>query len=166
MAAQQWHPAMAASNGTTSNPPTCTPTPPPIPSNGSPAMAAQQWQPATAPRPIFELVHQPPLLLEVRTPIAKAIWGKSFPRGEIDQNHVDKRILGGKGLQYEDSTSITFVQPVYTNIFCTPMICQHQGDIFCRLLAAFGAFWGLKCRDSLENCVQMADKKILRPFLL
>ena len=31
---------------------------------------------------------------------------KSFSRGEIDQNHVDKRILGGKGLQYEDSTSI------------------------------------------------------------
>ena len=42
MAAQQWHPAMAASNGTTSNPPTCTPTPP-VPSNGT-----QQWQPATA----------------------------------------------------------------------------------------------------------------------
>ena len=34
------HPAMAASNGTTSNPPTCTPTPLPIPSNG-----AQQWHP-------------------------------------------------------------------------------------------------------------------------
>ena len=38
---------------------------------------------------------------------------KSFSRGEIDQNHVDKRILGGEGLQYEDSTSITFVRPVY-----------------------------------------------------
>ena len=37
---------------------------------------------------------------------------KSFSRGEIDQNHVDKRILGGKGLQYEDSTSIAFVRPV------------------------------------------------------
>ena len=37
---------------------------------------------------------------------------KSFSRGEIDQNHVDKRILGGKGLQYEGSTSITFVRPV------------------------------------------------------
>ena len=33
---------------------------------------------------------------------------KSFSRGEIDKSHVDKRILGGKGLQYEDSTSITF----------------------------------------------------------
>ena len=37
---------------------------------------------------------------------------KSFSGGEIDQNHVDERILGGKGLQYEDSTSITFVRPV------------------------------------------------------
>ena len=33
--------------------------------------------------------------------------------GKSDQNHVDKRILGGKGLQYEDSTSITFVRPVH-----------------------------------------------------
>ena len=37
---------------------------------------------------------------------------KSFSRGEIDQNHVDERILWGKGLQYEDSASITFVRPV------------------------------------------------------
>ena len=37
---------------------------------------------------------------------------KSFSRGEIDQNHVDKKILGRKGLQNEDSTSITFVRPV------------------------------------------------------
>ena len=37
---------------------------------------------------------------------------KSFSRGKIDQNHVNKRILGGKGLQYEDSRSITFVLPV------------------------------------------------------
>ena len=37
---------------------------------------------------------------------------KSFSRGKIDQNHVDTRILGGKGLQYEDSRSITFVLPV------------------------------------------------------
>ena len=29
-----------------------------------------------------------------------------------DQNHVDKRILRDKGLQYEDSTSMTFVRPV------------------------------------------------------
>ena len=38
---------------------------------------------------------------------------KSFSGVEIDQNHVDKRILGGKGLQYEDSTCTTFVRPVY-----------------------------------------------------
>ena len=38
---------------------------------------------------------------------------KSLSEGEIDQNHVDKRILGGKGLQYEDSTSITLVRPVH-----------------------------------------------------
>ena len=37
---------------------------------------------------------------------------KSFSRVKIDQNHVDKRILGGKGLQYGSSTSITFVLPV------------------------------------------------------
>ena len=36
-------------------------------------------------------------------------WGKP------SQNHVDKRILGGKGLQYEDSTRTTFVRPVYPN---------------------------------------------------
>ena len=45
-------------------------------------------------------------------PTAKFNKLKSFSGGEIDQNHVDKRILGGKGLQYEDSTSITFVRPV------------------------------------------------------
>ena len=38
---------------------------------------------------------------------------KAFSGGKSDQNHVDKRILGGKGLQYEESTSITFVRPVY-----------------------------------------------------
>ena len=38
---------------------------------------------------------------------------KSFSGVEIDQNHVDKRILGGQDLQYEDSTSMTFVRPVY-----------------------------------------------------
>ena len=29
-----------------------------------------------------------------------------------DQDHVDKRILGGKGWQYEGSTSSTLVRPV------------------------------------------------------
>ena len=52
------------------------------------------------------------------------------------------------------------------NMFWMPMICQHPDDIFCKFLATFGAFWGcqqigLKCRDSLEKCVHMEDKKIL-----
>ena len=34
---------------------------------------------------------------------------KSFSRGE--------RILGGKGLQCEDSTSISFVRPVYSHMY-------------------------------------------------
>ena len=38
---------------------------------------------------------------------------KALPGVKSDQNHVDKRILGGKGLQYKGSTSITFVRPVY-----------------------------------------------------
>ena len=38
---------------------------------------------------------------------------KAFPWEKSDQNHVDKRILGGKGLRYEDSTNIIFVRPVY-----------------------------------------------------
>ena len=83
MAAQQWHP--------------------PIPSNGSPAMAAHQWQPATAPRPIFELVHHNPLLLEVRTPIAKAIWGKMQ---QFVYKHIE--LLGGVSLP-----ETCFVRPVF-----------------------------------------------------
>ena len=46
-------------------------------------------------------------------PVLNLINQKSSSRGGIDQNHVDKKILGGKGLQYEDSTSIAFVWPVY-----------------------------------------------------
>ena len=38
---------------------------------------------------------------------------KSLSQWEIHPNHVDKRVLGGNGLQYQDSTSITFVRPVY-----------------------------------------------------
>ena len=51
---------------------------------------------------------------------------KSFSRGKIDQNHVDKRILGGKGLQYEDSRSITFVLPVYAKAQQAPWKDQGQ----------------------------------------
>ena len=46
-------------------------------------------------------------------PVLSLINKTDFPWGKSDQNHVDKRILGGKGLQYEDSTSITFVRPVF-----------------------------------------------------
>ena len=58
---------------------------PPIPSNGAQqrhhiqsanVYAHPPVSPATAPRPMFELVHQPPLVLEVGIPIAKPIWGK------------------------------------------------------------------------------------------
>ena len=76
--AQQWHP-MAPSNGTQWHPAMA-------PSNGTqwhPAMAPQQWHPAMAPsngtqREPRQSWCPPPFLLEVRTPIAKAIWGKSF----------------------------------------------------------------------------------------
>ena len=71
---QQWHPAMAPSNGTQQW----------HPSNGSqqwhPAKAPQQWHPAMAPSTGTQREPRqswwPPPLLEVRTPIAKAIWGK------------------------------------------------------------------------------------------
>ena len=46
-------------------------------------------------------------------PVSNLINKKAFSGGKSDRNHVDKRILGGKGLQYEDSTSITFVWPVH-----------------------------------------------------
>ena len=43
---------------------------------------------------------------------------RRYSQGKSDQNHVNKRIPGGKGLQYEDSTSTTFVQPVYICVWC------------------------------------------------
>ena len=66
---QQWHPSMAPSNGT----------------QQYPAMAPKQWHRAMAPNVNPAKVgSQPPLLLEVRTPIAKAIWGN------INNNWVGK----------------------------------------------------------------------------
>ena len=65
---RQWHLAMAPYDGTTSSPP----------SNGT-LPCTSPWRPAMAPcvpRPICQSGSSPPLLLEVRTPIAKAIWGK------------------------------------------------------------------------------------------
>ena len=47
-------------------------------------------------------------------PVLKSInYVRRYSGKKTDQNHVDKRILGGKGLQYKDSTSITFVRPVH-----------------------------------------------------
>ena len=80
----QWHPTMAPSNGTTS--PKVGRQPPPLHPhyNGN-----VQWHPAMAPRPLHpamapwchvqsaKVVRRSPPLLEVRTPIAIAIWGKS-----------------------------------------------------------------------------------------
>ena len=76
----QWHPAMSPSNGTTSTQPWHT------------TMAPYEWHPAMAPRPLHpamafwchvqcaKVVRRPPPLLEVRTPIAIAIWGKKTNR--------------------------------------------------------------------------------------
>ena len=77
----QWHPAMAPSNGTSWSSPS--------PHNDS----TLQWHPTMArqwhrvlwpcngtlvPRPIRQSGSSPPPLLEVRTPIAIAIWGKNM----------------------------------------------------------------------------------------
>ena len=59
---KQWHPAMAPSNGTLLWHLT----------TWHLAMASYQMA-----RPLRQHVRSPPLLLEVRTPIAKAIWGKN-----------------------------------------------------------------------------------------
>ena len=79
----QWHPTMAPSNGTTSLPQIWLSTPPHPHYNGN-----VQWHPAMAPRPLHpamapwchvqsaKMVRRPPPLLEVRTPIAIAIWEK------------------------------------------------------------------------------------------
>ena len=80
----QWHPAMAPSNGTTSAPPKLVVT---LPLNHStlqwhPTMAPSNGTTSTAPcngtlvpRPIRQSGSSPSPLLEVRTPIAIAIWG-------------------------------------------------------------------------------------------
>ena len=81
----QWHPALAPSNGTTSAPPKLVLT---LPLNHStlqwhPTMAPSNGTTSTAPcngtlvpRPIRQSGSSPSPLLEVRTPIAIAIWGK------------------------------------------------------------------------------------------
>ena len=63
----QWHPAMAPSNGTTST----------APCNGT-----------LVPRPIRQSGSSPPPLLEVRTPIAIAIWGKNAQGSRVSSAHT------------------------------------------------------------------------------
>ena len=83
----QWHPAMAPNNGTTSIPPklklvvTLPPNhstlqwyPTMAPSNGN--TSAAPCNGTLVPRPIRQSGSSPSPLLEVRTPIAIAIWGK------------------------------------------------------------------------------------------
>ena len=41
----------------------------------------------------------------------------NIPRVKPDQSHIDKRILGEKGLQYEDSTRTTFVRLVKIDFY-------------------------------------------------
>ena len=61
----QWHPTMAPSNGTTST----------APCNGT-----------LVPRPIRQSGSSPSPLLEVRTPIAIAIWGKKHSNSHVAYN--------------------------------------------------------------------------------
>ena len=81
----QWHPAMAPSNGTTSTPPKLVVTlplnhstpqwhPTMAPSNGTTSTAPCNGTPV--PPPIRQSGSSPSPLLEVRAPIAIAIWGK------------------------------------------------------------------------------------------
>ena len=79
----QWHPAMAPSNGTTSTPPKLVVTPQPwhttmAPSNGTTSTAPCNG--TLVPRPIRQSGSSPSPLLEVRTPIAIAIWGKKIQK--------------------------------------------------------------------------------------
>ena len=79
----QWHPAMAPSNGIL--------VPPPLPQSWptivSPHHSTLQWHPAMAPWchvQSAKVVRRPPPLLEVRTPIAKAIWGNRGKTTKMD----------------------------------------------------------------------------------
>ena len=78
----QWHPTMAPSNGTTSTPLKLVVT-------LHPNHSTLQWQPTMAPAwchvQSAKVVRRPPPFLEVRTPIAIAIWGKSVSPKYQDQ---------------------------------------------------------------------------------
>ena len=78
----QWHPTMAPSNGTTSTPLKLVVT-------LHPNHSTLQCQPTMAPAwchvQSAKVVRRPPPFLEVRTPIAIAIWGKSVSPKYQDQ---------------------------------------------------------------------------------
>ena len=98
----RWHTAVAPSNGTTSTPVGRHPPPQPqhttmAPYDGTtstplklvvtlhPNHSTLQWQPTMAPAQSAKVVRRPPPFLEVRTPIAIAIWGKSVSPKYQDQ---------------------------------------------------------------------------------
>ena len=73
----QWHPTMAPSNGTTSTPLKLVVT---LPPNHSTTMAPAWCHVQSA-----KVVRRPPPFLEVRTPIAIAIWGNTGQKIEVLQ---------------------------------------------------------------------------------
>ena len=82
------------------------------------------------PAPKFLNISQPGALeREIGTQHLVAVGNKSFSGVEIDQNHVDKGILEGKCLQYEDSSSVTFGWPVYFSLFFLPNVCCRHDPI-------------------------------------
>ena len=110
----QWHPAMAPSNGTTPTPPKLVAT---LPLNHStlqwhPTMAPSNGTTSTAPcngtlvpRPIRQSGSSPSPLLEVRTPIAIAIWGT---------------IAETMGLMADASSKTGFPHTLWPPAKCTP----------------------------------------------
>ena len=95
----QWHPAMVSSNGTTSTPPKLVVTLPPNHSTllWHPTMAPSNGTTSTAPCngtllhvQSAKVVRRPAPLLEVRTPIASAIWGMILEKKirSLEKNHV------------------------------------------------------------------------------
>ncbi len=160
---QQWHPSMAPSNGH----------PAMAPSNGiqrwaphngtqqwhramaptpvwHPAMAPRQWHPAMAPNVNPAKVgSQPPLLLEVRTPIAKAIWGiimsamaasngtqrelRQHPAMAPQQWHPMWTVRGSLqnarevSLQNASKGSLRNAEPVFKWIIDLEVICKDRG---------------------------------------
>ena len=123
----QWHPAMAPSNGTTSIPPklklvvTLPPNystlqwyPTMAPSNGATSTAPCNG--TLVPRPIRQSGSAPSPLLEVRTPIAIAIWGK---RGNLYDQLAQPTCPTFRGFGHTEQLIICQVlEPTKTQWFC------------------------------------------------